>query len=60
MVLIFEDEKITVDKYQKIFKIGLKNSGLGKIPGTADQVILGDVDRSRSHKVRAVFILGFK
>ena len=58
MVLIFDDEKITVDKYQKIFKIGLKNSGLGKIPGTADQVILGDVDRSRSHKVRAVFILG--
>ena len=58
MVLIFDDEKITVDKYQKIFKIGLKNSGLGKIPGTADQVILGNVDRSRSHKVRAVFILG--
>ena len=58
MVLIFDDEKITIDKYQKIFKIGLKNSGLGKIPGTADQVILGDVDRSRSHKVRAVFILG--
>ena len=58
MVLIFDDEKITIDKYQKIFKIGLKNSGLGKIPGTADQVILGDVDRSRSHKVKAVFILG--
>ena len=58
MVLIFDDEKITIDKYQKIFKIGLKNSGLGKIPGTADQVILGDVDRSRSHKVRVVFILG--
>ena len=58
MVLIFDDEKITIDKYQKIFKIGLKNSGLGKIPGTADQVILGNVDRSRSHKVRAVFILG--
>ena len=58
MVLIFDDEKITIDKYQKIFKIGLKNSGLGKIPGTADQVILGDVDRSRSHKVKVVFILG--
>ena len=58
MVLIFDDEKITIDKYQKIFKIGLKNSGLGKIPGTADQVILGDIDRSRSHKVKVVFILG--
>ena len=52
IVLIFNEEKITVDKYQKILKIGLKNNGLGKIPGTADQVILGDVDRSRSHKVK--------
>ena len=58
IVLIFGEEKQTIDKYQKILKIGLKNSGLGKIPGTADQVILGDVDRSRSHKVKVVFILG--
>ena len=58
MILIFNEEKLSIDKYQKILKIGLKNSGLGKIPGTADQVILGDVDRSRSHKVRVVFILG--
>ena len=58
IVLIFDEDKMTVDKYQKILKIGLKNSGLGKIPGTADQVILGDVDRSRSHKVKVVFILG--
>ena len=26
--------------------------------GTKDQVIFGDVDRSRSHKVRSVFIIG--
>ncbi len=58
IVLIFDEDKMTVDKYQKILKIGLKNSGLGKIPGTADQVILGDVDRTRSHKVKVVFILG--
>ena len=32
--------------------------GLGKIPGTQDQVIFGDVDRSRSHKVKVVFIIG--
>ena len=58
IVLIFGEDKVTIDQYQKILKTGLKNSGLGKIPGTADQVILGDVDRSRTHKVRAVFILG--
>lgn len=58
MVLIFENEKITVDKFNEILKIGLRNSGLGKIPGMQDQVIMGDVDRSRSRKVKAVFIIG--
>ena len=58
IVLIFGEDKVTIDQYQKILKTGLKNSGLGKIPGTADQVILGDVDRSRSHKVDVVFIIG--
>lgn len=58
ITLIFKDEKMTIDQYSKILKIGLKNSGLGKIPGTQDQVIVGDVDRSRSHKVHTVFIIG--
>lgn len=56
--LIFGEEKITVDKFIKILKIGLKNSELGKIPGTQDQVIVGDIDRSRSRKTKVVFIIG--
>ncbi len=56
--LVFGEDKISIEKYLQILKVGLQNSGLGKIPGTQDQVILGDVDRSRSHKARAVFILG--
>ena len=58
MVLIFGNEKLSIDKYLQILKTGLKNSELGKIPGTQDQVIVGDVDRSRSHKVDIVFIIG--
>lgn len=58
IVLIFKNEKITIDKYRQILKIGLKNSELGKIPGTQDQVIVGDVERSRSHKVDTIFIIG--
>ena len=58
MVLIFQDEKITFDRYIEILKIGLKNTGLGKIPATQDQVIIGDIDRSRSHKVKAIFLIG--
>ena len=58
IVLVFGDEKISFDKYMQILKTGLSSSDLGKIPGTQDQVIIGDVDRSRSHKVKAIFIIG--
>ncbi len=58
IVLVFSDDKMTIDKYTQILKVGFKNSNLTKIPGTQDQVIMGDVDRSRSHKVKAIFIIG--
>ena len=58
IIEVFKDERMTIDQYIKILKVGLKNSELGKIPATQDQVILGDVDRSRSHKVNTVFIIG--
>ena len=58
IVLVFSDDKMTIDKYAQILKVGFKNSNLTKIPVTQDQVIMGDVDRSRSHKVKAIFIIG--
>ena len=57
-ILVFGEDKTTIDQYSKILKVGLKNSELGKIPGTQDQVTFGDIDRSRSHKVKTVFIIG--
>lgn len=58
MILVFGEDKTTIEQYSKILKVGLKNSELGKIPGTQDQVTFGDIDRSRSHKVKTVFIIG--
>lgn len=58
IVTIYNQQKITIDNFYQILKIGLKNSELGKIPGTQDQVIMGDVERSRSHKVDTIFIIG--
>ena len=58
MILVFGEDKVTIDQYSRILRVGLKNSELGKIPGTQDQVTFGDVDRSRSHKVKKVFIIG--
>lgn len=58
IVAFFKDEKITFEKYSELLKTGLSYRELGSIPQTIEQVVLGDVDRSRSHKVKAVFILG--
>ena len=58
IVLVLGNKKVSFDKYADILKIGLSSTGLGRIPGTQDQVVVGDVDRSRSHKVRAVFVIG--
>ena len=58
IVLVLGNKNITFDRYAKILKMGFNQSDLGTIPATADQVIVGDVDRSRSHKVKAVFIIG--
>ena len=58
IVLAFGEDKITLDKYSKILKVGMQNSELGRIPGTQDQVTFADVERSRSHKVKTVFLIG--
>ena len=58
MIIVLGEKKVSFEKYTEILKMGLGNSGLGKIPGTQDQVTVGDVDRSRSHLVKAVFIIG--
>lgn len=58
IVMVLGDKKVSFEKYADVLKIGLGNSGLGKIPSTQDQVIVGDVDRSRTHKVKAVFMIG--
>ena len=58
IVNIFKQEKMTLDHFYKILQIGLKNSNLGKIPSSQDGVTVGDTERTRTHKVKAIFIIG--
>lgn len=55
---LFIQEKISFEKYRELLKMGLSQTGLGKIPQSQDQVIVGDLDRTRTHEVKAVFIVG--
>ena len=58
IVKVFGDERLTFDKYASLLKISFTENGVGKIPAGLDQVTVGDVDRSRSHKVKVIFIIG--
>ena len=56
--LVFADKKMTFEDYREILKSGLEVSSFGEIPESLDQIIIGDVERSRNHKVDTLFILG--
>ena len=56
--IIFGEQKLTFEEYREILKQGLEISDFGEIPQMLDTVIVGDVERTRSHKVNTIFILG--
>lgn len=58
LVFLFGDEKIGLERYMGLLKVGMQNRCLGKIPAAQDQVTIGDVDRSKSHTIKAIFIIG--
>lgn len=55
---LFGDKKMSFDEYSKVLRIGLTAKELGQIPQTQDKVIVGDVNRSKTHRVKAVFVIG--
>lgn len=57
---IFEKDTLTFEKYASLLKIAFSENGLGKIPAGFDEITVGDVDRSRSHTVKAIFIIRIK
>lgn len=58
MCLVFKDEKITFEKYKDLLEVGLNACELGKIPATQDQVVFGDTERTRSNKLKILFVVG--
>lgn len=55
---LFKGEKVTFDAYIRLLKTGISGKEIGQIPQTQDKVIVGDVNRSKTHKIKAIFIIG--
>ena len=58
IVLIFGDEKMSFDRFNKILQIGISESEFGRIPASFDQVLFGDIDRSRNREIKVLFLIG--
>ncbi|MBO6060928.1 MAG: PD-(D/E)XK nuclease family protein, partial [Clostridia bacterium] len=58
LFVIMGDETIGLSKFISVLKEGLAAYEVGVIPTTADQVLVGSMDRTRSREVRRLFVLG--
>ena len=58
MDAILGDAAVSKETFLQLFAEGLSGYSLGVIPGTADQVLLGDVARTQSRAVKTLFLVG--
>ena len=58
IVMIFGEEKMPVKELGEIIDSGLDALGLGVVPLSMDQVVLGDLKRTRLHEIKVLFIAG--
>ena len=58
IVMIFGEEIMTLKEVSEILDAGLETLGLGLAPLTMDQLVLGDLKRSRLTDIKVLFILG--
>lgn len=58
LVEILGDQKVTVREYQRILESGFTSLQISIIPTTIDQVLIGNIARSKSNDIKALFIVG--
>ena len=58
IVMIFGEEVFSLKEVSEILDAGLESLGLGVAPLTMDQLILGDLKRTRLAEVKVLFIAG--
>jgi ATP-dependent helicase/nuclease subunit B len=52
------DEEVKVETFLEILAVGFGEYNIGLIPPALEQVLVGSLERSKSHDVKAIYILG--
>ncbi len=58
LVEILGDQEVSSEGFYRILESGFSSLEVGVIPTTLDQVLVGDIRRSKSQDVRARFVVG--
>jgi ATP-dependent helicase/nuclease subunit B len=58
LVEILGDEQVKLEEFVKILTTGINEYDIGVIPPALDQVLVGDIERVKSHEISALFIVG--
>lgn len=58
LVDLLGDERMTPGEFNDVLEAGLESFDLALTPPTVDQVLVGQVDRTRTQPLRAVYVLG--
>ena len=58
IVEVMAGETFGIERFKNLLSIGFSEYKIGLIPASVDQVLVGSVERSKSHAVKALYILG--
>lgn len=58
IVEVMGEESIGIERFSEIIRIGLGEYKIGLIPPSLDQILVGSIERSKNHEVKALYILG--
>lgn len=58
IVEVSGDDRMGIGRFSDLLAAGFEEYSIGLIPPALDQVLVGSVERSKSHEIKALFILG--
>lgn len=58
VVELLGDEEVTIKEYEELLDAGYSEIKVGLIPPGVDQIVIGDIERTRLKDIKALFFIG--